>query len=104
LLRSRLLLLLPLPLWCVACHDYLAPTDAAPAGWRSRSPPNTAAGGGSWRIVSAGTPRWQRSSTWCPRESPWPIRGPDRPRKVSVATPRSGLAAGRALRLRREGV
>lgn len=31
MLRSCLLLLLPLPLWCAACHDYLAPTDAAPA-------------------------------------------------------------------------
>jgi hypothetical protein len=31
LLRSRLQLLLSLPLWCAACHDYLAPTDAAPA-------------------------------------------------------------------------
>ena len=31
MLRSRLLLLVPLPLWCAACHDYLAPTDAAPA-------------------------------------------------------------------------
>ena len=31
MLRSRVLLLLPLPLWCAACHDYLTPTDAAPA-------------------------------------------------------------------------